>query len=44
MVIDMPVTYDKNKKKWCVGSKCVYTSKESADKAHKAYLAKKKKK
>ena len=37
----MPVTYNINKKKWCVGSKCVYTSKESADKAYKAYLIQK---
>lgn len=37
----MPVTYNKEKGKWCVGSLCVFSSKEAAEKAYKAYLAKK---
>ena len=40
----MPVSKDKTTGKWCVGSKCVYNSKEAADKAYKAYLAQKNKK
>ena len=37
----MPVRYDKNKDKWCVGTRCVYDTKEKAHKAYLAYLAKK---
>lgn len=37
----MPVTYNKEKNKWCVGSLCVYDTKEKAHKAYLAYLAKK---
>lgn len=40
----MPVTYNKEKKKWCIGSKCVWTSREAANRAYRAYLAKKGKK
>ena len=35
----MPVTYNKDKGKWCVGDNCVYDSEESAQKAYKGYLA-----
>ncbi len=35
----MPVTYNKEKQKWCVGSNCVYDTEESAQKAYKGYLA-----
>lgn len=37
----MPVTYNKTKKKWCVGSKCVFATKDKARKAYVAYLIKK---
>ena len=37
----MPVIYNKEKGKWCVGSLCVFTTKEKAEAAYKAYLAKK---
>ena len=40
----MPVTKCKNGK-WKIGKgKCIYTSKKNADKAYKAYLAKKNRK
>ena len=37
----MPVTYNKEKDKWCVGTRCVYDTKKDAHRAYLAYLAKK---
>lgn len=34
----MPVTYNKEKGKWCVGSLCTFHSKDAAERAYKGYL------
>ena len=36
----MPVTYNKEKGKWCMGSNCIYNTKKDAESAEKAYYAK----
>ena len=36
----MPVTYNKEKGKWCMGSNCIYNNKKDAESAEKAYYAK----
>jgi hypothetical protein len=40
----MPVTYNKDKKKWCVGESCIYSSKEKAEAAQEAMYAEMQKK
>lgn len=37
----MPVRFDPKTRKWCIGSKCVFTSKAKATSAYRAYMAKK---
>lgn len=37
----MPVRYDGRSKKWCVGSRCVYDTKEDAERSYKGYLGQK---